>query len=262
MSKRKAATEADSTSSEKKAKTGKSANEAAVEGKETKVGAAGAADPKGGAGAPDDPVDAALTCPICMHWFYCDVYQCSAGHLVCDACMLGLKDPKQCPTCRIPISKLIRNLAVEALAAATVRPCVRGCGYTSKIPQLASHLCPDLICGPKDAEKPCLLLQSASWNYGSCPQHRVFHIRTEGKTTSIPVDTILYVYEQAGFRRSFLIQQPNPQDRRIACTRFTADLRSGAKRVFLSVLPAFFHRCCGRALPLRLRGDDKPEEFL
>lgn len=84
----------------------------------------------------------AFDCPICAHPLTGRIFQCPAGHHLCEECLEELRVRRQmsCPTCRTKFPKTVgRNLALEALAASCSFPCRWGCGKKGTPDVLQAH---------------------------------------------------------------------------------------------------------------------------
>lgn len=64
-----------------------------------------------------DPMSLLLECPVCVEVMKPPrkIFQCSNGHIICEQCK---KNPavKVCPTCRVPMRKVTRNIFAESVA--------------------------------------------------------------------------------------------------------------------------------------------------
>ena len=76
-----------------------------------------------------DPPPAYLNCPICMDFFYENIFQCREGHVICEDCFRKLRITNagtslQCPRCRICMrSDNTRNRALEDIAQQQLIKC-------------------------------------------------------------------------------------------------------------------------------------------
>ena len=78
-------------------------------------------------------------CPVCFDYVLPPILQCHNGHLVCSNCRRKLT---RCPTCRDPLTRSIRNLALEKLAVSVLFPCkyaAFGCEITMPPTEKADH---------------------------------------------------------------------------------------------------------------------------
>jgi len=110
------------------------------------VAAAAAVPPTAHAGKPPGPrvelLADAFDCPICTFPMVQRIYQCPAGHHVCEGCRERLRaSGAMCPTCKCSYPEDdIRNLAMEALASQCSFPCKYGCGVVARPDELQGHL--------------------------------------------------------------------------------------------------------------------------
>ncbi|XP_058482540.1 E3 ubiquitin-protein ligase Siah2 isoform X1 [Solea solea] len=74
----------------------------------------------GGLTGQPSELTALFECPVCFDYVLPPILQCQAGHLVCNPCRQKLSC---CPTCRVPLSPSIRNLAMEKVASTLPFPC-------------------------------------------------------------------------------------------------------------------------------------------
>ena len=63
-----------------------------------------------------------LECPVCMEIILPPIFQCDAGHLICEACKSRLTLPKKCLECRTKLGDT-RNRVLEKLAEHLDIPC-------------------------------------------------------------------------------------------------------------------------------------------
>lgn len=84
----------------------------------------------------------AFDCPICCFAMVKRIYQCPAGHHICEDCRERLcSSGAMCPTCKCPFPEDgIRNLAMEALVAQCSFPCKWGCGMVARPAELQNHI--------------------------------------------------------------------------------------------------------------------------
>eukprot|EP01006_Ploeotia_vitrea_P044654 TRINITY_DN66845_c4_g6_i1.p1 TRINITY_DN66845_c4_g6~~TRINITY_DN66845_c4_g6_i1.p1 ORF type:complete len:338 (-),score=9.39 TRINITY_DN66845_c4_g6_i1:272-1258(-) len=83
--------------------------------------------------------DKFIECHICMETMSPPIYQCHAGHLICEDCFPTLD---ACPTCRKKLNKQspIRCRVSEALAATLTVSCpFPGCGHTTTADKIKEH---------------------------------------------------------------------------------------------------------------------------
>ena len=64
-----------------------------------------------------------VTCPICEEICLPPTKQCANGHLVCTGCVEKLPVPKKCPSCRVSLDHVSRNLTAEQMCASLPVPC-------------------------------------------------------------------------------------------------------------------------------------------
>eukprot|EP00959_Pyramimonas_sp_CCMP1952_P035009 732946-Pyramimonas_sp.AAC.1 len=75
-----------------------------------------------------------VTCPICEEITPSPIMQCENGHVICSGCVVRLRPAKICPSCRVSLAKMSRNLVVESTCASLPVPCCfKGNGCTQKV---------------------------------------------------------------------------------------------------------------------------------
>ena len=92
-----------------------------------------------GATASNTNLASLFECPVCFDYVLPPVVQCHNGHLVCNNCRRKLT---RCPTCRDPLTRPIRNLALEKVAVSVLFPCkyaTFGCEITMPPTEKANH---------------------------------------------------------------------------------------------------------------------------
>eukprot|EP01006_Ploeotia_vitrea_P047342 TRINITY_DN67115_c7_g4_i1.p1 TRINITY_DN67115_c7_g4~~TRINITY_DN67115_c7_g4_i1.p1 ORF type:complete len:330 (+),score=-17.92 TRINITY_DN67115_c7_g4_i1:44-1033(+) len=80
-----------------------------------------------------------IECPVCMETMSPPIYQCHAGHLLCQTCYPKLPT---CPTCRATLnqSNPIRSRVSEAIAANVAVSCpFAGCAHTTTADKINEH---------------------------------------------------------------------------------------------------------------------------
>jgi hypothetical protein len=97
---------------------------------------------EGGAGAKrKDPPEQTINladCPVCMMPYVGKVFQCKAGHVVCEDC-LG-KIAGKCPSCRGPLLGDIRNRLAEDFTGAMQLACGHaGCDFVCMRSEIPLH---------------------------------------------------------------------------------------------------------------------------
>jgi len=79
-----------------------------------------------------------LECPVCFEYMMMPFQQCTNGHIICNKCMPRMMQGK-CPTCRISLAQLSRNLMMERVAKSLTIPC-KDCGVLVSYTSLKEHL--------------------------------------------------------------------------------------------------------------------------
>lgn len=77
-------------------------------------------------------------CPVCNHFMKPPIFQCLAGHSLCNRCRPKLG---QCPTCRAGFGNT-RNYALEALSNGVRFPCIyrdQGCHTILPVAEITKH---------------------------------------------------------------------------------------------------------------------------
>jgi len=84
----------------------------------------------------------AFDCPLCNAPMTGRIFQCAAGHHLCEDCLDRARgDCADCPTCQRPYPEEgIRCLAVECFAALCSFPCKYGCSFIGKPSELKVHM--------------------------------------------------------------------------------------------------------------------------
>ena len=78
---------------------------------------------------PHEELLSSLECPVCMDRMMLPIDQCSSGHIICNVCKPTLvQNGNRCPTCRVSLSSLSRNLMMEILVGGLTVPCSNECG--------------------------------------------------------------------------------------------------------------------------------------
>ncbi|ODM95162.1 E3 ubiquitin-protein ligase SIAH2 [Orchesella cincta] len=87
-------------------------------------------------------MEAFRSCPICLEVPAAEIYQCFAGHYICNVCITKVSGDL-CPQCRAPFgSPKIRNRVLEQLLDGQEFGCKfseQGCTHLSKRGELANH---------------------------------------------------------------------------------------------------------------------------
>eukprot|EP00933_Yihiella_yeosuensis_P045526 TRINITY_DN40921_c0_g1_i1.p1 TRINITY_DN40921_c0_g1~~TRINITY_DN40921_c0_g1_i1.p1 ORF type:complete len:285 (-),score=24.82 TRINITY_DN40921_c0_g1_i1:527-1381(-) len=81
-------------------------------------------------------------CPICFEMMLGEIYQCSESHLICKTCVDKIRNPKLCPTCRVPYGtgSPMRCRIAEQLVAKMTLACQHGCGHKAKSAEMQTHM--------------------------------------------------------------------------------------------------------------------------
>eukprot|EP00242_Pyramimonas_sp_CCMP2087_P016115 CAMPEP_0198220822 /NCGR_PEP_ID=MMETSP1445-20131203/80834_1 /TAXON_ID=36898 /ORGANISM="Pyramimonas sp., Strain CCMP2087" /LENGTH=141 /DNA_ID=CAMNT_0043898729 /DNA_START=25 /DNA_END=447 /DNA_ORIENTATION=+ len=90
----------------------------------------------------EDPVSL-VTCPVCEEICPPPTKQCANGHLVCTGCIEKLPVPKICPSCRVSLDHMSRNLTAEQMCASLLVPCSlkdAGCMQQVTYEDLKAHV--------------------------------------------------------------------------------------------------------------------------
>jgi len=112
-----------------------------------------------------------LECPVCAHLITPPIFQCEAGHLICEGCRKALSFPKRCPTCRGPLGST-RCLAMEKVARDLAVPCPHeGCEAVIQYEDYAKHIA---TCDFRTVKCP---KRSCTWIGGiqEIPEHFELH---------------------------------------------------------------------------------------
>jgi hypothetical protein len=84
-----------------------------------------------------------VACPVCEEICLPPTKQCDNGHLVCTACVEKLPVPKICPSCRVSLDHMSRNLTAEQVCASLPMPCSfkeAGCTHTVAYEDYKAHV--------------------------------------------------------------------------------------------------------------------------
>lgn len=82
-------------------------------------------------------VSASLECPICIDYFTVPIFQCDNGHAICDRCS---KRSPNCPFCKFPIGRKLRNYNLEQqLSLIDIYCNFKGCNAQIKLASRIVH---------------------------------------------------------------------------------------------------------------------------
>lgn len=109
-------------------------------------------------------IKSGLTCNICYNGFYgCKIYQCPNDHPLCSVCEEQLKQPKECPTCRVRFDHPPRRARqIESLAEAFYKD-EREVKKTVSARSCGSEFIKCRLCCDKGCDKGC-------YEDGNCTQ--------------------------------------------------------------------------------------------
>ncbi|XP_044352714.1 jacalin-related lectin 3-like [Triticum aestivum] len=82
-----------------------------------------------------------LDCPICFHTLRPPVFQCGAGHMVCQSCRDRLQPSSKCPACSVTTG-FGRCYAVKRILRSVRVPCpntARGCAVRTSLHEREEH---------------------------------------------------------------------------------------------------------------------------